>query len=318
MALIAAFGRYLPDRVVTNGEIGGCLNCSPEWIAEVSGIDERRYAAPNETVVDMAVAAGRDCLRASGIQPSEIRSVFVASGTAARRFPGPAAEVASALKIVGPVAIDLPIAGAGALFAIAFASVLASRSGPSLVIASERMSTVAFGDPLEKGTAVLFGGGAGACLVDPAAGAIRIVDWVLHSDGSFADDLHLEFSGGVAMNARSVIMEASRKVPAAIREVFERNRLKPDAARVFIMHPANPILIERVARTLGIDPACFISNNRPYGNTSSASMLIAAAEYWKAARPAPGSYLCLAGLGAGFHWGALIGQTTASSAESRA
>jgi 3-oxoacyl-[acyl-carrier-protein] synthase-3 len=318
MAFIAAFGLYLPDRVVTNGEIGGCLDCSPEWIAEVSGIEERRYAAPNETVVDMAVAAGRDCLRASGIQPSEIGSLILASGTVSRRFPGPAAEVACALNIIGPAAIDLPVAGAGSLFAIALASGMASRTGPSLVIASERLSTVAFGDPVEKGTAVLLGDGAGACLVHPAAGALRIVDWVLHSDGSFAEDFRLELSGGVVMNGRSVIMEASRKVPAAIQEVCRQNGLEPAAARAFIMHQASQNLIERVARTLRVESTCFFSNIRRYGNTGSASLLIAAAEYWKTARPFPGSHLCLAGLGAGFHWGALLAQTTDSSAESRA
>ncbi len=318
MSSIDGFGMYVPDRIVSNGEIGGCLDCSPEWISDVSGIDERRYARADETVADMAVAAGRDCLTSTEIDPSEVGMVIVASGTADRRFPGPAATVAANLGVVGPAAIDIPVASAGSLIALALAADLAPRIGKVLVIAAERLSTVAFGDPVEKGTAVLFGDGAGACLVGPSQGPIRLLDSVLHSDGTFAADLRLEFSGGVLMNGRSVIMQAMRKIPAAIEEVLTRNGLAASDAAAFIMHQANQNLIDRVARTLGVESELFFSNIRKYGNTSSASMLIAAAEWWKSNTARAGSHVCFAAFGAGFHWGAMLAQISDASAESSA
>ena len=166
-----------------------------------------------------------------------------------------------------------------------------------LLIATEKMSGVKFGNPVEKGTAILFGDGAGACLITQAEGAVRIIDSVLHSDGNFAQDLRLEHNGGVLMNGRSVIMQATRKIPSVIKEVLDRNGVQPCEVTAFLMHQANQNLIDRVARTLGVDSHCFYSNIGRYGNTSSASMLIAASEWWEASRPKPGSRIAFAAFG---------------------
>jgi len=168
------------------------------------------------------------------------------------------------------------------------------------------MSTVATREPMEQGVAVLFGDGAGACIVSRGEGPARIVDSVLHSDGAFAEDLRLEFDAPLAMNGRSVIMQASRKIPGAIQELLERNRTPAAAIKIFLMHQANQNLIDRVAKALDVAAGKFYSNIRGYGNTSSASMLIAASEWWQAHGPCPGDLICFAAFGAGFHWGALL------------
>lgn len=306
MAFLKAFGAYLPARVVTNEELAPQLNCTPAWILEMSGIEERRYAASQETVAGMAVAAAKQCLERAGMSAADIGLLIGSSGSAERRFPGPAATVAHQLGLANTPAIDLPMASAGGLFGMALAQSLAQVHGNVLVVASEKMSTVASRAPMEAGIAILFGDGAGACIVAPGDGRAKIVDAVLHSDGAFAEDLRLEFEAPLSMNGRSVIMQASRKIPGAILEVLRRNSKIAASVEIFLMHQANQNLIDRVARALEVEPRKFYSNIRRYGNTSSASMLIAASEWWENARPVPGALICFAAFGAGFHWGALL------------
>lgn len=306
MASVISFGRYLPERVLGNEELARRLGRDPAWIESMSGIAERRIAEADETVSVMAARAAEDCLRPCGVQAPDVGMVIVASGTSERRFPGPAAEVAAAIGIPGVPAIDLPMASAGSLFAVAMASRLAPSVGRVLVISAERMSAPAFAEPLNPDVAILFGDGAGACLIGESGGALEIVDYVLHSDGTWAKDLRLEFTGPVQMNGRAVIMQASRKVPAVIGEVLSRNDIIAQDVRYFLMHQANQNLIDRVAKVLGVGSDRFPSNIRRYGNTSSASMLIAASEWIETADLRPGDPVCFAVFGAGFHWGALL------------
>lgn len=299
MAFLRAFGKYLPSRIVPNAELATRLGCEEQWILQVSGISERRYAS--ESVVEMGVLAGQDCLsKAAGTQ---IGLVIVSSGSAERRFPGPAAEIAAKLGLAGMPALDVPMASAGSLFALAMAAELCPSRGPALVIAAEKMSAAVGAD---KNTAILFGDGAGACLVDPREGMAKIDRWVLHSDGAYADALRLEFGESLRMDGGTVILQASRKVPAAIREVLDASGSSAASIQAFLMHQANQNLIVRIARALEVAPEKFFSNIARYGNTSSASMLIAAAE-WNGERGfASGRPVVFASFGAGFHWGALL------------
>jgi 3-oxoacyl-[acyl-carrier-protein] synthase-3 len=204
--------------------------------------------------------------------------------------------------------LDLPMASAGSLFGISLAARLCGSMGPILVIGAEKMSKVVEREPMERGVAILFGDGAGACLVDPAEGFARILDCGLHSDGAFAEDLKLPFAAPLQMNGRSVILQASRKIPRAIAALLAQHRRRAADVAVFLMHQANQNLIVRVAQALEVAEDKFYSNISRFGNTSSASMLIAAAEWSRQHELAPGETLCLAGFGAGFHWGALLAE----------
>jgi len=305
MASIRAFGRCVPERVLGNEELARLLGCETDWILQVCGIRERRIAADGETVADLAVAAAQDCLAKAGAAVSP-GLVLVSSGSAERRFPGPAAKIAERLGFAGIPAIDLPLASAGSLFGLSLAAQLAPVYGPVLVVASEKMSGPAMAEPLDKNVAILFGDGAGAALVSEASGGLEILASALHSDGAYANDLRLEQSGPVLMNGRSVIMQASRKIPAAIEEVLARSGVEPEAVRVFLMHQANQNLMDRVAKALSVQTDRFYTNIVRYGNTSSASMLIAAAEWSEAVEASPGDLICFAAFGAGFHWGAVL------------
>lgn len=305
MAFLKAFGCYVPARVVDNAELAARLGCDADWILNVSGIAARRYVDSAESLIDLAERAAIDCLKPAA-DAAKIGMVIVSSGSSERRFPGPAAEVAARLGLAGVPAIDMPMASAGSLFGMAMAGHFASSAGPVLLIAAEKMSTIIERPPLDRNTAILFGDGAGACLVDPHEGVAEIVQWFLHSDGSFAANLRLEFEQPLHMDGRTVILQAGRKVPAVIRELLDWRVLPASAIDTFLMHQANQNLIVRIAQALEVAPEKFFSNIARYGNTSSASMLIAASE-WSAQsgfkRDAP---VVFAGFGAGFHWGALL------------
>src|SRR5439155_1892190 len=138
------------------------VGSSAEWIFNVSGIEERRFAEEGETVADMGAAAARDCLSAAEIEASKIAMLVVSSGSSEGRFPGPAANVANRLGLDSVPAIDLPMASAGSLFGMALAGELAAAHGNILVIAAEKMSSLVLKQPMNPSTSVLFGDGAGA------------------------------------------------------------------------------------------------------------------------------------------------------------
>ncbi len=306
MAYIKEFGSYLPERVVDSAEAGSWVGADASWVVKVSGIEERRFCDPAVTVSELAARAGEDCLQRAGVEPSALGMVMVASGTAERSFPGPAAVAAKLLGATGVPVLDVPMASAGSLFALSLASRLASQIGKILVIGAEKMSTIVQREPRERGVAPLFGDGAGACLVTPDEGRAEIVDSILASDGTYAEDLKLEHGAPIQMSGRSVILQASRKIPAAIRTIMARNEVEPASASTFLMHQANQNLIDKVAATLGVESARFFSNIRRYGNTSSASMLIAADEWCRQFGFESGVPVVFAAFGAGFHWGALL------------
>ncbi|MCC6590154.1 MAG: ketoacyl-ACP synthase III [Bryobacterales bacterium] len=305
MAFLSAFGAYVPDRVVTNAQVAELVGCEADWIRDVSGIEERRWAADDETVVTMGAAAGRDCLARAGVEPAQLDMIIVSCGAIPRRFPGPAAEIAKALGLDSTPAIDLPLASAGTLFGLAVA---ARMPGRTLVIGTEKMSTAVL-DPIpDKNTTILFGDGAGACLVSQDSGRLRIVDSLIESDGSFTPDLQLGLNGTLQMNGRTVILQATRKVPRAILGVLSRNAVAPGDVSTFVMHQANLNLLERLAKGVGVPADRFFANIARYGNTSSASLLIAATEWLREMRLEAGQKICFAAFGAGFHWGAILAE----------
>ena len=309
MAFLQAFGAYLPSRVVDNQEIAAATATDPEYILRASGIVERRFAAADESVASMGIRAAKHCLENAGVRARDVGLLLAASSSAERRFPGPASAIGAGLGIHGVPAVDLPIASAGSLFGMALAAHLAPAYGHVLVVASEAMSRVVARDPAHRDTAILFGDGAGACLIGPGTGFAEIRDSLLASDADFADSLRLDLDAPLYMDGRAIIMQAARKIPRAIAELLERNRVAPAAVEAYLMHQANRNLIARVAQALAVPEDRFFQNIQRCGNTSSASLLIAAAE-WRLEHPAPPSGpLVFAAFGAGLHWGALLAIT---------
>ena len=305
MAYLRAFGSYLPPRRVSNEELAPLVRATPEWILESTGISERRYAEDGDTVAGFGILAAQHCLEKAGATAAEIGVILVASGSSSRFCPGPASEVAAGLGLSDTPAIDIPVASCGSLIGLAMAAQLASNAGSVLVVGTEIMSRCVQHTPEGKDTAILFGDGAGACLVDAKAGFARIADFSLHTDGTFAGILTVE-QGQIHMDGRSVILQACRKVPRVINALLERNRITADDPGVYLLHQANANLIARVAASLKVPEERFFTNLAHYGNTSAASLLIATDE-WHCKQTAPLSApLVMSAFGAGLNWGALL------------
>jgi 3-oxoacyl-[acyl-carrier-protein] synthase III len=303
-AFLHGFGMHVPERVMTNTEMASRVERTAEWIEGVSGIRERRWAGAEIGVADLAIAAARDCLARTGVAATSLGLIIVASGSAPPGFPGPAAEVAARLGLESTPAIDVPMASAGGLFGMVMAADMAAHFGDVLVIGAEKMSAVIETGPLDPNTAILFGDGAGAVLVSARPGPFEILDTVLHSDGQYRESLAFDWSAPLRMNGLSVILQAARKLPSSIQEVLTRQKMAAADVKAFLLHQANQNLLVRVAKSLGVPAERVYSNVARYGNTSSASMLIAAAE-WSQANP-PAGTVVFSAFGAGFHWGALL------------
>ena len=303
-AFLSATGAYLPERIVTNAELSEALGVASDWIRTTSGIDERRYAAADETVVDLAVAAARRCLVAVDVHT--IGLLIVSSGTSERRWPGPAASVARVLGLGSVPAIDLAMPSAGSVFGLAMASQLAAVYGDVLVVGAEKMSSVVAQEGTHPNVAVLFGDGAGACVVSRTSGRARMLGSVLHTDGGFEEALHLGLHSPLEMDGRTIIMQAARKLPQVITELLEQHAIPVAQVGAFLMHQANQNLLRQVGKALGVEDARVFSNIARYGNTSSASVLIALAEWAERDHFQPNVPVVVAAFGAGLNWGAVL------------
>ena len=305
MAFLRAFGSWLPSRRMTNQELAPLLEVTPEWILEVSGIAERRYAEETDTVAGIGLLAAKACLENAGVAAADLGMLLVASGSSDRFCPGPASQIAAGLGLATTPAIDIPVASAGSLIGLILAAQLAPNLGRVLVIGTEIMSRRVTLSPENKNTAILFGDGAGAALVDAETGFARIADSCLYTDGNAAEILTVQ-DGAFFMDGQAVIMHASRKMPRAIQELLTRNQIDASQVEAFLLHQANLNLILRVANALKAPKERFVANIARYGNTSSASLLIAADE-WHRTQPSPlAGPLIFSAFGAGLNWGALL------------
>ncbi|HEY5330740.1 MAG TPA: ketoacyl-ACP synthase III [Acidobacteriaceae bacterium] len=303
MAYLRGFGSYVPERVVGNDELAPLLGVEAEWIVSQSGVRERRWAAADETVASLGHRAAVDCLERAAVAATELGLVIVACGSAERFAPGPASSIAALLGLTATPAIDLPMPSVGSLAGMAMGARLAESFGNVLVVGTEIMSRRIELSPEGRNTAILFGDGAGAVLISPESGFARIVDSCLHTDGSSAEALKIE-NGRILMDGAVVIRHASRRMPEAMTELLTRNGIAAEDVGVFLLHQANKNLIARIAQTVKAPVERFYANIERFGNTSSASMLIAAAEWHIGADGCAPIMFCA--FGVGLTWGAVL------------
>lgn len=316
MSYLRAFGKYLPERVVANDELAAALEVDPSWIVRSCGIEERRYAGDSQTLVDLGVEAALDCLANARAAIASIGLLLVSSGSPDVFCPGPASAIATRLGLGDTPAIDLPIASAGSIAALVMAESLSARFGNVLVVATEVMSRRILRTPEGRNNAILFGDGAGACLVsrnlEQGDAFARIDAVALHTDGERAGAIAVH-DGRFSMDGMAVIRQASQKLPAVISEVLAKAGVAAEELGAVLIHQANLNLLDRVAKTLKLLPDRLFTNIQRYGNTSSASMLIAAAE-WREKTPSPAAPIVLAAFGSGLTCGALLAVPVAGTA----
>jgi 3-oxoacyl-[acyl-carrier-protein] synthase-3 len=309
-ARILAFGAYQPAGVVTNDEIAERIDTSDEWIRARVGIVSRRIAGPDESLADMATAAGGKALAGSGLSPEDIDLVIVATCTPEAPIPNTAATVASRLGIRAPGAYDLNAACAGFCYALAAASD-SVRSGTAtnvLVIGAEKLSQ--WVDPLDRSTAIIFADGAGAAVVSPLAdesdeSGIGPVVW--GSDGDMFDKIIIKDRGSfLHQEGQAVFRWATTALHPVAKEACRRAGVDPTELTAFIPHQANLRIIESIARKLGAPQAKVADDIVTSGNTSSASIPLALAHMIERGELPSGSPALLMGFGAGICYAAQV------------
>jgi 3-oxoacyl-[acyl-carrier-protein] synthase-3 len=300
-ATITGLGRSLPDAVVTNADLEAELDTSDAWIVDRTGIRERRQVGPSETTVTLGVGAGGKALADAGVHPGDVSLLIVATCTPAQRLPGDAAAIQSALGLSGG-AFDLNAACSGFVYGLSVAAgMLAASPGPVLVVATETLSHIV--DPDDRSTAVLFGDGAGAAVIEPGRPGSGLLGVDLGMDGTGL--CHLEIPAGeqyLQMDGQEVFRFAVRKVVESCGAALDEAGLDPTDVDVFVPHQANARIIEAAGRRLGIPPDRTVVNVDRYGNTSAASIPIALSEAAEGGRLHPGDIVLLSGFGAGLSW----------------
>ena len=311
---IVGTGSYLPPKVVTNDDLARQMDTSDEWIRTRTGIRQRHIAEPSQASSDLAVEASRAALAAARILPQEIDLIIVATSTPDYIFPSTACIMQAKLGIKGCAAFDIQAVCSGFVYALAIADKMI-RSGQhhcALIVGPEVYSRIL--DWKDRGTAVLFGDGAGAVILR-ADSKPGIMASALHADGSYVDILSVpgNVCGGkivgwpfLRMDGQAVFKFAVKVLDEVARETLAMCGLTPADVDWLIPHQANLRILEATARKLGIDPSKLIVTVDRHGNTSAASVPLALDVAIRDGRIKPGHKIMLQGVGGGFTWGASL------------
>jgi 3-oxoacyl-[acyl-carrier-protein] synthase III len=312
---IAAVAAALPPRAVANEAIAQRLGVDGEWIATRTGVRERRIAASEESLAELAAAAGSTALERAGIAAAELDLVLVATVTADDLMPNAAPLVAERLGARRAGAIDVGAACAGFVSALDLAAgtVESGRAGAVLVIGADLMSRLVDFD--DRRTAGLFGDGAGAAVVVPG-GSARIGPVRLRADGTGARAVTASQAENVVrMDGRATFRAAVARLAEVSRQVVAEAGLELSEIDLFVYHQANTRILSAVGSRLGLDPARVVDSIANHGNTSAASIPLALDAARAEGRIEPGARILLGAFGAGFTWGGAILEIDGSAIE---
>lgn len=322
MAAITGLGTAVPRRVVTNADFAAYLETSDQWIVERTGIRERRIAGPDESLAGLCLTASHLALQGAGLTALDIDAIVLGTVTPDRRLPAMACDLQALLGARNAIAFDIAAACPGWIYALAIAEglIASGRARNVLTLGAEKLSSVT--DMADRGTAVLFGDGAGAAVVQPARNDGRgLLSVVLGSDGNLADLLYIPGGGSSDPVSDKVVAERSHYIRMAGREVFkaavlamaracdealEKAGVTADQIDLMVPHQANLRIIEATAKHAGLPMSKVMVNVDRYGNTSSASIPLALQQAVEEGRIRPGSLLMLVTFGAGFTWGSVV------------
>ena len=319
---IAGWGKYLPQRVMSNAELEQLLDTSDEWIRARTGIGERRIASPEESTCSLAVNAAREALDRARVAPDDLDLVIVATCTPDfPNMPATASLVQHALGATRAGAFDLNAVCSGFLYGLATGSqfILSGAHQNVLVVGAEVFTRIL--DWQDRSTCVLFGDAAGAVVLRPTHTPGGLLSFVLGSDGSGACSLYVPAGGSrepasaesvaerrhyVKMEGREVFRFATRVLPDSTLQALEQAHLTTEDIDLLIPHQANVRIIDAAARRLKLEDQAVFSNVERYGNTSAASIPVALCEAIDEGRVKAGGTLVMCGFGAGLSWGTAV------------
>jgi 3-oxoacyl-[acyl-carrier-protein] synthase-3 len=304
---ILGLGHYRPANVITNADlIARGVDTNDEWIRSRVGIAERRWADPDETVVDMAEAAASKALATSGVSTDEIDLVIVASCTMPSPVPAAAPQLATRLGIAAPGAYDVNSGCSGFVYALNAASgaVLAGQARNVLVVAAERFS--GWIDMTDRNTCIILGDGAGAAVVG-ASETIGIGPVVWGSDGAQADAVAIdERTHFFRQEGQAVYRWATGQMAPVALEACRRAGVAPRELAAFVPHQANLRIIESIARRLDAPDVIVAKDIVTSGNTSAATIPLALSRMVEHGEIASGGPVLILGFGSGLSYAAQV------------
>ena len=321
-AKISALGTYTPPRLLTNADLEKMVETTDEWITSRVGIRERHIVDPGQATSHMAVEAAKKCLAARGIEASEVEVIIVATVTPDMFFPATACLVQDRLGAKGAWGFDLSGACSEFVYALQVGCKLVESGAQKkvLVIGSDTMSSII--DYTDRATCVLFGDGAGAVLIEPAAeGEVGMIDFHHEIDGSGGCSLYMPGGGSlhpsshetvdkkmhyVHQDGQAVYKFAVRKMVEAAETVLNRNGLTGADLACFVPHQANRRIITSSAERLGLRDEQVIINIDRFGNTTAATIPLATETAIEEGHLKKHDLMLIASVGAGFTVGAAL------------
>ncbi|MGH7579037.1 MAG: beta-ketoacyl-ACP synthase III [Gemmatimonadales bacterium] len=320
-AAITGVATYVPERVVTNADLARTLDTSDDWIVTRTGIRERRIGAPGETTATMGAEAVRRLMAARGLGPAEVDALIVATVTPDMLFPATACLIQDQLGLQTMWGFDLSAACSGFLYALTTGAqfVASGVHRRVIVVGADLMSSII--DPLDRTTAVLFGDGAGAVLLEPAEPGFGVLDFLHRVDGSGRGELLMPAGGSLKpasaetvaarehflrQNGRTVFKFAVSQMAESVERLLERNGLKAADLAVVIPHQANQRILDATADRLGVPHERMASVIARYGNTTAATLPLALDDVLDTGKLKRGELAVFVAVGAGFTVGATL------------
>jgi 3-oxoacyl-[acyl-carrier-protein] synthase III len=314
---ITGLGTHVPERVLTNAELAEIVDTSDEWILERTGIRERRIAAKEEALTDIARPAARAALADAGVEASDIDLLICATVTPDMMFPTSSALLADELGMPKAAAYDLLAGCTGFVYALsqAYGAIATGLSKQALVVGTETLSKIT--NWQDRSTCILFGDGAGAAVVEPVAEG-GILGFELGADGSGGPDLCIPAGGSrtpvtadaleqelqfIRMRGQEVFRFATRVMVTSAEELLAECGAGVEDVDLYVPHQANKRIIDHAVKNLGLASERVFMNIDRYGNTSSASIPLCLAEARDQGLLENGTRVLMSAVGAGLTWG---------------
>lgn len=319
---IVGLSTYVPPKVLTNKDLERLVDTSDEWIIQRTGIRERHIVEPGTATSDLAKVAAEGALKEAGITPDQLGFIVVGTTTPDTIFPSTACMLQDKLGAANAWGFDLGAACSGFTYALNTAAQMVATGGCdyALAVGADVMSSII--DYTDRATCVLFGDGAGAVVLAPAAeGEPHIIDFAGKIDGSGGPALCMPAGGSrmpaskdtverrlhfVKQEGGTVFKFAVKNTEEIARRLLDRNGVDPSQIDLFVSHQANRRIIEAAAERLGLGPDKVIINLEMYGNTTAGTIPLALADARRQGRLKKGDLVLLCSVGAGFTVGAIL------------
>ncbi|MBP1629044.1 MAG: 3-oxoacyl-ACP synthase [Holophagaceae bacterium] len=318
---ITATGQFFPDRIVTNAELEQFCDTDDEWITSRTGIKERRWVEKGVGSSDLGAEALKMALEKAGLTPDDLDVIIACTTTPDMFFPCTAALIQHKIGATKCFGFDLNAGCSGFLFGLTTGANMVASGGFKrvAVVGCDVMSSIM--DLTDRNTAILFGDGAGAVILEPVEDGLGILDFEHYIDGSGGAFLRMEGGGSVMpataesvaakkhyiyQEGKEVYKRAVREMAEASRLMLDRNNIDPKDLKLFIPHQANIRIMEAAAKRLELPTELMANNIRYYANTTAATIPTAMHQCYEAGRMKKGDIIVLAAFGAGFTWGGTL------------